>query len=111
MNIKEFLEKNNLVAIVTFTAIVIGGFLTVDERYAHAGDIETIKKDISMYRVDNEIAHIRQRKSYIDDKVFELQIKKNTNKMTAIESAQLERFQRQLQELTREERSLKEKAK
>lgn len=120
MNFKEILEKNNLVAIVGFAAIVIGGFLAVDDRYAHAGEVAELKKsheaqvgeirkDLAIQRIEVEASSLKIRKLYLEDKIFELEIKKNSNNITPVEKAQLDRFNRQMTDTVKDERKLKEK--
>ena len=66
-------------AVLTFVTIVITAFLAVDERYAHAGDINELKKSQQtqmMYlRDENERALLLMRKKSVEDKVFELNLK------------------------------------
>ncbi|MEM4260930.1 MAG: hypothetical protein QXG00_06850 [Candidatus Woesearchaeota archaeon] len=80
--------------IFTFVAAVISGFITIDERYAHAGDIsklETSQKQQILYLKDeNEKAILEMRKRAIEDKIFELNLKE---KQSQIDKALIKRYE------------------
>lgn len=81
-------------ALLTFVTIIITGFLAVDERYAHAGDIKELQQSQQtqmMYlRDENERALLLMRKKTIEDKVFELNIK---DRQSSVDKALVKRYE------------------
>ena len=70
---------------------IIGAILTVDARYAHAADIQ--KESLSQQKQITKIEADR-----LEDKVFELDIKKQTQngKLNALDQALYNRYQMRL---------------
>jgi len=66
-------------AVLTFATLVITGFITVDERYAHAGDIKELKAQqagaIMYLKDENAKSILEMRKRAVEDKIFELNLK------------------------------------
>lgn len=65
--------------VLTFVAAVISGFIAIDERYAHAGDISKLemsqKQQMLYLKDENEKAILEMRKRAVEDKIFELNLK------------------------------------
>lgn len=117
-------------AVATLAAAVttaIGGVFFLDQRYAHAQELQSIKTEsdakLQSVKIDSE-AKLRQvrverrtqlqqlqvenrglRQSMIEDKVFELELKP---KRTQADEAQLNRYRRQLQVIDNEIKALQE---
>ena len=84
----------------TIITIVVALF-TLDERYAHAADVQQDKQQIQ-----NLIQETSQtlRKQMLEDKLFELDIRKaqaKNQQLPPVDAALRERYQRQLQEITK----------
>jgi len=85
-----------ITTILTFVGSVVLGVFFIDDRYAHAADLE---KSVASIRIENK----QMRKQVLEDKVFEIQLKgvKGT-----IEQAQLERAKQQIKEIENEIRQI-----
>lgn len=96
--IKENLLKSIFVSASSVIAI-IGALFTIDARYAHAADVE--KDKVRTERIITETSQ-NLRKQMLEDKVFELDIKKSQardQKLSPVEQALRDRYQRQLDEI------------
>src|ERR1035438_1784572 len=75
---------------------LVGALFTVDARYAHAADVEKSTAEIKS-QIEHSIQMIR--KQNLEDKVFELDIKKSQAKngqLSPIDQALRGRYQQQL---------------
>ena len=78
---------------------IISALFALDARYAHAADVEKDKAQIN--RVIIETTQ-NLRKQSLEDKLFELDVKKEQAKgqrLSPVDSALKERYQRQLNEI------------
>lgn len=87
-------------AIFTFVTLIITGFITIDERYAHAVDIKELKAhqsaSILYIKDENERALLEMRKRVINDKLFELELKENK---TNTDKALIKRYEAEAKEI------------
>jgi hypothetical protein len=103
------LNTNNIWKLIagssgTLIAIVAALF-TVDARYAHAEDVDKDSKTTHKLIVE---ATQQLRKQSLEDRVFELDLKKaqtKDQKLTPIDVALKERYQRQLDEINSSKKS------
>jgi hypothetical protein len=88
---------------------VTGGFMFVDDRYAHAADYTqaqtTQTKQIDRLRVDTAIQLEQIQLNSIDDKIFYLEQKTSR---TSADVAQMNRFIRQRQDTTERIRAIQQ---
>lgn len=83
---------------VTIIALVTALF-TIDSRYAHAAEVEKDKQQTQQLIVQTTN---NLRKQNLEDKLFELDIKKETatnQRLSPVDAALKERYARQLKEL------------
>lgn len=95
---KMFLGSSG--AIITLIATLF----TLDDRYAHAEDVARDKQEIRQV-IQNTTSNLR--KQMIEDKLFELDFKKEQapdQRLTPIEAAQASRYKRQLEEIISNEK-------
>jgi predicted nucleic acid-binding Zn-ribbon protein len=78
-----FLRENPIkttTTIVTMVVSLIGGVILVDERYAHAADYKqqmtTLSSQLEINRLTSEVNVLQNRKSTLEDKLFEATAKK-----------------------------------
>jgi hypothetical protein len=94
----EFIKSNVTIvtSVATFVTTVVGGFLFVDERYAHAAEITqqqtTQSRAIDGLRRDTAVQMEQLQLNSLDDKIFYIEQKE---KKTPADEAQLNRFNRQ----------------
>jgi len=84
----------------TITSIVVAMF-TLDARYAHAADVEKDKTETTR-SIERNTQILR--KQMLEDKLFELDFKRAQapdRKLTPLEDALRERYQRQLTEISK----------
>lgn len=81
---------------ITFLVSVIGTAMVIDERYAHAGNVEQ-KLDQLQRSQNSSMAVLR--KQQIEDRVFELDMK--GSKQNDFDRALLQRYRQQLNEVNR----------
>lgn len=82
---------------------VVTALFAVDARYAHAADVEQAKTNIQR-SIESSTMTIRQQ--MIEDKLFELDLKKAQTprkELAPIDAALKQRYERQLNELTRQQ--------
>ena len=81
-------------ALLTFITVIIGVFITIDERYAHASDIKELKiqqtATVLYLKDENERSVLEMRKRSLDDKVFELNLKE---RQSISDKALIKRFE------------------
>jgi hypothetical protein len=78
---------------------IVAALFAVDSRYAHASDVAKKNEEIKLIVQQTSM---NMRKQTLEDKLFELDIKKEqaTNqKLSPVDSALRARYQRQLQEI------------
>lgn len=78
-------------------ALVVALF-TIDARYAHADDVKKEQVQIQLV-VQQTTSNLR--KQLLEDKVFELDMKKSQQRLNAVEEALRERYTRQLREISK----------
>lgn len=91
-----------ITTLISTVGIIIGGFIFIDERYAHAGELKEQLSQIQQIRKDNAVQYRRMKIDSIDDKIFFLEIKRD---MSPEEAALLGRYKRQRED---EQRMLRE---
>lgn len=97
-----------LLGSVSIVGTILGAFLTVDSRYVLASEFEKYQRqsDATLARQIREVQvqGILLRKQLVDDRLFELDMKRDQGKLNPVEEAQYRRYQRQQEEL---EKSMK----
>lgn len=87
-------------------AAIIGATFFVDDRYAKAADVTSakteLKQEMASQKTYTEQGFLKQRKSQLEDKVFELQAKHDERKISEVERKQLFRYKAELDDVTRE---------
>jgi ClpP class serine protease len=98
-----FTDKPLATASATVSAVIaiLGAFWALDSHYATAADVQTIKQEIMETKQGFAKQVTQMRSDDLDDKIFALQLKKNQQggKLSAIDEAMLERYQRQEQQV------------
>jgi len=84
---------------VATLAVIIGAFITIDDRYAHAGDIKALSSQLEQNRLTAEVSVLEIRKSTLQDKVYEGK-SRNSRQRSDIEV--LDRYQRELSDVERQ---------
>jgi hypothetical protein len=86
--------------VVSVVTVVIPAWLFLDNRFAHAGEVEKIKQlQVAQFQ---ELKEAQQqtvkmlRQQMVSDRVFELQLKPNP---TQVDQALLDRYKRELEQL------------
>jgi len=77
---------------------IVAALFTIDARYAHADDVKKEQVQIQLV-VQQTTTNLR--KQLLEDKVFELDMKKSQQKLNGVEEALRERYTRQLKEISR----------
>lgn len=78
---------------VSALVVIIGAFLVVDDRYAHAGDIRALSTQLEVNRLTAEVSVLEIRRSTLQDKVYEGRSRRSASR-SDIEI--LDRYQREL---------------
>lgn len=91
-------KDNPLTALGGLLAGVIVGAIALDERYAHAGDLDRVNQSISVSSLRSEVSILELRRAGLADKVYELDVRKPTPESQALRV----RYQADLQQLTTE---------
>lgn len=94
---EKFIDRFKVLA--SAVGIVFAVFFFMENRYASARDIS---------RLESQILELRRKQ--IDDRIFDLEAKKSAtanNKLSPAEEAQLQRYQREYQNTTKEIEDLK----
>lgn len=89
---------------LTVLSMLIGGVLTIDNRYAHADDVnreqqtqrQAIENTAKQNRIDFNYSIDQLRKQTLEDKVFEILLI-SEEKRTSVDKARLEKYLRDLQ--------------
>lgn len=86
----------SIASLATLVTMFWGGFTWLNTNYASAADFQSFKKDtkanIQYQGMSNEAKHLTNQLDALEDKIFELQIKKNNKLATATELAVLNRY-------------------
>lgn len=102
---KSFFKENvaNIASVGSMVAMVIGGWLFFDERYAHAQSVQRMATEqaqqIQQLTIQNSKNFKRLELNSIDDKIFYLEMK---NPRSQVEEALLNRYKQQRRDLERE---------
>ena len=80
---------------------LVGALFSIDARYAHAADVE---KDKVQTQILIKQSSQTLRQQMLEDKLFELDAKQAEGKLTPVETAMRDRYKRQLQEITRDQK-------
>lgn len=102
MSISQNVKDNPVKSLLGVTGsmiAVVTALFTVDARYAHAADVE--KDNLQTQRIIQDTA-IVLRKQMLEDKLFELDIKKEQapeRRLSPVDSALQQRYKRQLEEI------------
>lgn len=97
MTISEFVKSAAFKSIATgITAVttILGGMWALDSHYASAAEVEHIQRGFSQQIM-------QMRADDIDDKIFMLQLKKNSQqgRLDPVDAAMLDRHERQLRSI------------
>jgi len=104
MTLLAFFKNANVKFIINYSGAfisLIAAVFALDSRYAHATDVE--KENSKTQQVIQETTQTL-RKQILEDKIFELDMKKaesRNQKLEPLDSAMHERYKRQLRELSR----------
>lgn len=78
---------------------IIGALFALDSRYAHASDLERVKVETKEIVKESSLS---LRKHMLEDKLFELEMKKSTSKdgtLSPVDQALYDRYKRQSSEI------------
>lgn len=93
-----------LVSLITAVTVIIGSFLTIDTRYAHADALVKLEarqqEVINQNRADLQVSTSVLRQQLLEDKIFDLEIIPES-KRTSIDNARLNKYKRNLEETNR----------
>jgi hypothetical protein len=99
--------KDNMASISGIAAtigVIIGGWLVVDDRYAHAQMVKQVQSEqaqqIKQLRIENTRKFYRTRIADLDQRKFEIQVKPN---QTNTDKLFVQRYDTQITELKKEE--------
>jgi alpha/beta superfamily hydrolase len=94
----------SITAGITAIGFVIGTFLVVDDRYAHAQEVKRVQLDqtqqIKQLRVDNTKKFYRTKVDDIEQKKFDIQVRP---KQQPTDAAYMQRYDAQIKALKEEE--------
>ena len=109
MSLESIVKGHPAWFLATFVAVVVGVTLSVEARYAKAGDVMAVegrlKQELAVQRGYTEAGFLKQRKAQLEDKVFELEAKREVRKISTVEREQLLRYKAQLDDVNRELRT------
>lgn len=101
--IKEY--ASGIIGTVTLVGAIIGGFLAMDDRYAHAAEIRQVidqqSKQIQRLRIDNVRKFYQGRISDIEQRKFDVEVK---IQKTEVDQIYINRYREQIQSLKEEEK-------
>jgi len=93
----RFSDTKKTVTTITSTLVflgsIVGGVLFVDDRYAHAGEVQQLRAEQSQSVIQMRIETKKIRRAALDDKVFEIELK---DKKTDTDKALMERAKREM---------------
>lgn len=82
------------VSLITAIGTLLAAFIFFDTRYALA-------QEVKQYQQDTANSILNNRKDYLEDKIFEIEVtRKVNNSNTPIENALYNRYKQQLNEIT-----------
>jgi len=85
---------------------IVGATISVEARYAKASDVAEakidLKREIAANRTFVEAAFLQQRKASLQDKLFELEAKRDEKKITPVELKQLYRTRSEIDDVNRD---------
>jgi len=93
----------SFVAAIISLGSLVGGFLFIDDRYAHADEVNKLFKRTETQQI--EITQQLQsqltqyKKNQLEDALFALQLKKQFNKADKVDDAMMLRYSQQLKDL------------
>ena len=108
MTVRETVTNNpgkTLLASAGSVIAIVTALFTIDARYAHAADVEKDKQQTQ--RVIQETT-LELRRQMLEDKLFELDVKQAqspNNRLTPVDAALKERYQRQITDIARKQQS------
>lgn len=98
----------SIASVVGAAAVILAAVFTVDERYAHAVDVEQYKNSTTAeIRTQTQQMMVQTqvlRQQMLEDKLFELDMRQSQGTLSPVESAQQQRYIRQLDDLKRNQR-------
>ena len=90
-------DNKKTASAITIAAAAIGFFLQFDSYYAHASDIEGLRKSqenaIVQQRIESRYSMDQIRRQYLEDKIFEINL---ISHPTQVQKAMLEKYQSDL---------------
>lgn len=84
------------ISILTVLSAFAGAWIYIDSHYATAADVSQLAKEFRLQTYD-------LRKRQLKDKIFELEFKQNSRKLSDLEKAQLNSAKQELQEIVTHE--------
>lgn len=112
-DISEYVKQSSVKTIATLIAtfgLIVGSVLTVDTRYAKAEDSKIqearLGEKITLQTIEIKQQTLDLRRQMLEDKIFELEVKKDSKKLSFVEEALISRYTRQLLETAKELASL-----
>jgi hypothetical protein len=107
--ITAFLKDNpikTISTIISFVVSIVIGVIVIDERYAHAGDINkqmsTLSSQLEVNRLSSEVNVLENRKSTIKDKMVDISRKSPANKVNPTDKMYLDQYQSELSQVDSE---------
>lgn len=99
----EQFKNSPTMSIIVFIIATAGYVSYVDDRYAHAADLNkqtgVLANKIEINTLQNDVGTLKVRESYLKDKVFDLTVK---NGKTPGEQASLNRYTKELDDTSKE---------
>lgn len=103
LHLPPSLKQNNskfIIGSVGAIVTLIGAIISVDTRYAKSTEVEQMRVEFTSLVKDTTFI---LRKQMLEDKLFELDIKKamnSSNQLNSVDAALYERYKRQLDEIS-----------
>ena len=77
--IVNYIKTSPITSVVLFTISLGGSIIYLDERYAHATDLDkktsTLSSELKVNRLTSEVGTLSIRRSMLEDKVFDQSVK------------------------------------
>jgi len=106
MPLEKIIKASPAFWIAGTAAVIIGAAFTVDARYAKAADVsqakQELKADLEKHRGYTEAGFLKQRKAQLEDKLFELEAKREAHKINEVELKLLFRYRSEFDDVNRE---------
>ena len=113
MGIKAAVEENpvkSVASVVAAAGVIVAAVFGVDERYAHAVDVQEYKAstvvEIRSQTQQMQVQTQVLRQQMIEDRLFELDMRAGQGQLTPVESAQQQRYLRQLEDIKNQQRTM-----